>query len=67
MESLFNYIAFQIKIKMIDLLPGWQQITDSKTNKINCYGIIMHLEHFFLKIISIFWLFLSKSNVQGFP
>ena len=29
MESLINYLAFEIKIKMVDLLPRRQQITDS--------------------------------------
>ena len=29
MESLLNYPAFEIKNKMIDLLPLQQQITDS--------------------------------------
>ena len=29
MESLINYLAFEIEIKMVDLLPWRQQITDS--------------------------------------
>ena len=29
MESLLNYPAFEIKAKMVDLLPWRQQITDS--------------------------------------
>ena len=29
MESLLNYLAFEIKTKMIDLLPWRQQTTDS--------------------------------------
>ena len=29
MESLLNYLAFEIKNKMVDLLPWQQQITDS--------------------------------------
>ena len=28
MESLFNYLAFEIKIKIVDLLPWQQQIND---------------------------------------
>ena len=28
MESLLNYLAFEIKINMVDLLPWRQQITD---------------------------------------
>ena len=29
MEPLLNYIAFEIKTKMVDLLPWRQQTTDS--------------------------------------
>ena len=29
MESLLNYIALEIKTKMVDLLPWRQQTTDS--------------------------------------
>ena len=29
MESLLNYPAFEIKIKMVDLLPWQKQTTDS--------------------------------------
>ena len=29
MESLLNYLAFEIKTKMVDLLPWRQQTTDS--------------------------------------
>ena len=29
MESLLNYLAFEIKNRMVDLLPWQQQITDS--------------------------------------
>ena len=29
MESLLNYLAFEIKTKMVDLLPWQQQTTDS--------------------------------------
>ena len=29
MESLINYIALEIKTKMVDLLPWRQQTTDS--------------------------------------
>ena len=28
MESLLNYLAFEIKTKMVDLLPWRQQTTD---------------------------------------
>ena len=30
MESLLNYLAFEIKTKIVDLLPWRQQTTDSK-------------------------------------
>ena len=29
MESLLNYLALEIKIKMVDLLPWREQTTDS--------------------------------------
>ena len=29
MESLLNYLAFEIKTKMVDLLPWRQQTTDT--------------------------------------
>ena len=29
MESLLNYLGFEIKTKMVDLLPWRQQTTDS--------------------------------------
>ena len=30
MESLLNYLAFEFKMKMVDLLPWQQQIIDSQ-------------------------------------
>ena len=37
---------------------------DLKLNKVNFNGLIMQLEQIFWKISSIFWLFLSESNVE---
>ena len=37
---------------------------DKKLCKVNFNGLIMQLEQIFLKISSIFWLFLSKSTVE---
>ena len=37
---------------------------DIQLSKVNFNGPKMQLEKIFLKIISIFWLFLSKSNVE---
>ena len=37
---------------------------DLKLCKVNFYGLILQLEQIFLKISSIFWLFLSKSTVE---
>ena len=37
---------------------------DLHISKVNFNGPIMQLEQFFSKIVSIFWFFLSKSNVE---
>ena len=37
---------------------------DQKLCRVNFNGLIMQLEQIFLKSSSIFWLFLSKSNVE---
>ena len=37
---------------------------DQKLCKVSFNDLIMQLEQFFLKISSIFWLFLSKSTVE---
>ena len=59
MESLINYLAFEIKTKMVDLLPWWQQISKATFN-----GLEMQLEEIFWKIIGILWLFFSKCNAE---
>ena len=67
MESLLNYLALEIKTKMVELLPWQQQITDIvdlKLSKVNFNGLIRQLEQIFWKISSIFLLFLSKSTAE---
>ena len=50
MESLLNYLAYKSKNKVVYLLPF----------------LIMQLEKVIWKLVSIFWLFLSETDVlQG--
>ena len=58
MGFLLNYLALEIKTKMVDLLP-WRQ-----RSKVNFNGLIMQLEQIFWKISSIFLVLLSKSTVE---
>ena len=62
MESLLNFLASKSKNKMVNLLPSQQQITNSFSYNFN--DPIMQLEQLFLRIISVLWLFVSRTNVQ---
>ena len=60
MEFLLNYLAFENKNKMVDQLPWQQWITDSQQYK----SVNLQLEHFFLKIVIIFCLPSSETNLH---
>ena len=65
-ESSLNYLALEIKTKMVvvTMATADHWFVDLKLSKVNFNGLIMQLEQIFWKISSIFWLFLSKSTVE---
>ena len=52
MESLLNYLAFENKNEMVDLLP-WETtdhwFSDPQPSKVNFNGLIMQLERTFFE------------------
>ena len=64
MESLLNYLFFESKNKIVAMFPWQQQITYSQTCKVNCNGLTMQLEIYFLEVINILWFFWLKTNVE---